>query len=88
MYNDQDGLSTDGHIATVELRRPPNNFLDMELIGHLATALEDLDKNIMVRSIVLAAALPLRITSPNAASANSATTRSQMGWPTTRTSSR
>jgi enoyl-CoA hydratase/carnithine racemase len=56
MYNDQVGVSIDGHIATVELRKPPNNFLDIELIGHVATALEDLDKNDMVRSIVLAAA--------------------------------
>lgn len=50
------GVSMDGHVATVELRRPPNNFLDLELIGALATALEALDGDANCRSIVLAAA--------------------------------
>ena len=50
------GVSMDGHVATVELRRPPNNFLDLELIGALATALETLDGDANCRSIVLAAA--------------------------------
>lgn len=49
------GVSIDGHVATVELRRGPNNFLDISLIGQLADALEALDKNVMVRSIVLCA---------------------------------
>jgi Enoyl-CoA hydratase/isomerase len=49
-------LSGENRGITVELRRPPNNFLDIELIGHLATALEGLDKNKEVRSIVLASA--------------------------------
>ena len=39
------GISIDGHVATVELRRPPNNFLDVELIGELASALEALDQD-------------------------------------------
>jgi len=50
------GISIDGHVATVELRRPPNNFLDVELIGELASALEALDQDSNCRSIVLAAA--------------------------------
>ena len=56
MSSEEIGVSIDGHVATVELRRPPNNFLDIELIGNLATALEGLDKNKEVRSIVLASA--------------------------------
>ena len=56
MGSEEVGVSIDGHVATVELRRPPNNFLDIDLIGNLATALEDLDKNSEVRSIVLASA--------------------------------
>ena len=43
MSSEEIGFSIDGHIATVELRRPPNNFLDVVLIGHLANALEALD---------------------------------------------
>jgi len=50
------GISIDGHVATVELRRPPNNFLDVEFIGELASALEALDEDANCRSIVLAAA--------------------------------
>lgn len=49
------GVSIDGHVAMVELRRGPNNFLDVSLIGQLADALEALDNNLMVRSIVLCA---------------------------------
>ncbi len=49
-------VSIANHIATVELRRPPNNFLDIEFIGHLADALESLDHDSSCRSIVLAAA--------------------------------
>ena len=56
MGSEELGVSIEGHIATVELRRPPNNFLDIDLIGDLATALEALDKEINVRAIVLAAA--------------------------------
>jgi enoyl-CoA hydratase/carnithine racemase len=50
------GVSIDGHVATVEMRRPPNNFLDVEFIGELASALEALDEDPNCRSIVLAAA--------------------------------
>lgn len=55
MSNEEIGVSIEGHVATVELRRPPNNFLDIDLIDQLATALEALDKNHLCRSIVLAA---------------------------------
>jgi enoyl-CoA hydratase/carnithine racemase len=38
------------------MRRPPNNFLDVELISNLATALEELDRDPQCRAVVLAAA--------------------------------
>ena len=50
------GVSMNGHVATVELQRPPNNFLDVDLIASLAAVLEALDEDIECRSIVLAAA--------------------------------
>ena len=50
------GVTIDGHVATVELRRPPNNFLDVDLIGNLASALEALDRETQCRAVVLAAA--------------------------------
>lgn len=56
MSSEEIGVGVEGHIATVELRRPPNNFLDVGLIGHLAAALEELDRDAHVRAIVLAAA--------------------------------
>ena len=56
MSSEEIGVSIDKYVATVELRRPPNNFLDIELIGDLATALEALDKDASCRSIVLASA--------------------------------
>jgi len=56
MASEDVGVSMDGHVATVELRRPPNNFLDVELIAHLASALEELDKDNNCRAVVLAAA--------------------------------
>jgi enoyl-CoA hydratase/carnithine racemase len=56
MSDEEIGLSVEGPVATVELRRPPNNFLDADLIASLATVLERLDDDANVRSIVLAAA--------------------------------
>jgi enoyl-CoA hydratase/carnithine racemase len=56
MGNEDVGVSVDGHVATVEIRRPPNNFLDIDLIGNLASVLEALDDERNVRAIVLAAA--------------------------------
>ena len=43
------------HIATVELRRPPHNFFDVQLIDEMATAFEALDTDPDCRVIVLAA---------------------------------
>jgi enoyl-CoA hydratase/carnithine racemase len=43
------------HIATVEIRRGPNNFFDITLIQSLAEAFEALDNEAACRAIVLAA---------------------------------
>lgn len=48
-------VSIDGHVATVEMRRPPHNFFDMVLIKEIAEAFEALDKMHDVRALVLAA---------------------------------
>lgn len=56
MPSEDIGVLLEGHVATVELRRPPNNFLDIDLIANLATELERLDGETQCRSIVLAAA--------------------------------
>jgi len=50
------GVSLAGAVATVELRRPPNNFIDRDMIAELADALEALDRQPECRAIVLAAA--------------------------------
>ena len=43
------------HVAVVEMRRPPHNFFDHELIRNLADAFEAMDANPACRSLVLAA---------------------------------
>ena len=48
-------VTLDGHLALIEIQRPPHNFFDHALIGQLATACELLDDNVECRSIVLAA---------------------------------
>ena len=49
-------VSKNGHFGTVELNRPPNNFLDMELIGEVAGAFEEFDRDDNIRAIVLCSA--------------------------------
>src|SRR3977135_2446208 len=49
------GVSLDGLVATVEIRRPPHNFFDSGLMGELADAFERLDADPACRAIVLAA---------------------------------
>jgi enoyl-CoA hydratase/carnithine racemase len=44
-----------GHVALIEIRRPPNNFFDIALIQEIAGALEALDEDINCRAVVLAA---------------------------------
>lgn len=54
MGNEEVGVSIEGHVATVEIRRPPNNFLDADLVANLAGVLESLDDERNVRAVVLA----------------------------------
>jgi enoyl-CoA hydratase/carnithine racemase len=44
-----------GHVALIEIRRPPNNFFDIALIQEIAGALEALDEDAGCRAVVLAA---------------------------------
>ncbi|MHB0773843.1 enoyl-CoA hydratase/isomerase family protein [Bradyrhizobium sp. 1.29L] len=48
-------VETHGHVGLIEIRRPPFNFFDTPLINQIADALEDFDRNIDIRSSVLAA---------------------------------
>ena len=43
----------DGHVATLEIQRPPNNFFDVELINDLGDAFDALDEDIDTRVLVL-----------------------------------
>lgn len=49
------GISLDGPVATVEIRKPPHNYFDIPLIRHLADAFEDLEADRRCHAIVLAA---------------------------------
>jgi enoyl-CoA hydratase/carnithine racemase len=49
------GIEQTGHVALIEIRRPPNNFFDIALIQEIAGALEALDEDINCRAVVLAA---------------------------------
>jgi enoyl-CoA hydratase/carnithine racemase len=49
------GVNLDGLVATVEIRRPPNNFFDAVLIAEIGEAFERLDADPQCRAIVLAA---------------------------------
>lgn len=52
-YGDVEVLLGDDFVATVEIRRPPDNFFDVELIRSLAEAYETLDAELTCRAIVL-----------------------------------
>ena len=49
------GIEKSGHVALVEIRRPPNNFFDIPLIQEIAGAFESFDDDIDIRAVVLAA---------------------------------
>lgn len=49
------GVDTQGHVAIIEVRRGPNNFVDTDMVGEIADALEVYDRTPAVRSIVLCA---------------------------------
>ncbi|AVT74557.1 enoyl-CoA hydratase [Rhodopseudomonas palustris] len=44
-----------GHVATIEIQRPPLNFFDISLIRQIANALDEIDADPQVRATVLAA---------------------------------
>jgi len=46
-------VDLDRHVATVEIRRPPNNFFDFDLIHEIANVYERLDADPECRAIVL-----------------------------------
>ena len=46
-------VEIDNHVATVEIRRPPNNFFDYDLIHEIANVYERLDADPRCRAIVL-----------------------------------
>jgi enoyl-CoA hydratase/carnithine racemase len=48
-------VDTAGHIATIEVRRGPNNFIDTDMVAEIADALEIYDRTADVRAIVLCA---------------------------------
>jgi enoyl-CoA hydratase/carnithine racemase len=43
-----------GHVAVVEIRKPPHNYFDIEMIGAIADAFESLEAEQDCRAIVLA----------------------------------
>jgi enoyl-CoA hydratase/carnithine racemase len=48
------GVELKDMVATIEIRRPPHNFFDIDLIRQIADACEALDKDTACRAIVLA----------------------------------
>src|SRR5947209_16545872 len=48
-------VDTAGHVATIEVRRGPNNFIDTDMVAEIADALELSDRTPDVRAIVLCA---------------------------------
>jgi len=49
------GVEKSGHVALIEIRRPPHNFFDIPLIQEIAGALEALDADADCRAVVWAA---------------------------------
>ena len=52
-YGDIAVTRLDGHVAQCEIKRPPNNFFDHQLIKDLADCFEDIDNENDIRAIVL-----------------------------------
>ena len=50
------GVSRLGHVAVVELQRPPDNSIDVVLVGSIADAFESLEADPTCRAIVLCSA--------------------------------
>ena len=52
-YGDVSVTRLESHVAECEIRRPPNNFFDHQLIMDLADCFEDMDKDGDIRALVL-----------------------------------
>ena len=48
------GIEKHGHVTLIEIRRPPLNFFDLDLIRQIADALDVIDKDTDARAVVLA----------------------------------
>ena len=48
-------IEVDGHVAVLEMRRPPTNFFDEALLGAIGQALFEVDENPEVRAVLLCA---------------------------------
>jgi enoyl-CoA hydratase/carnithine racemase len=48
-------VAVDGHVAVVEMHRPPTNFFDEALLSEIGQALFEVDENPDVRAVVLCA---------------------------------
>jgi enoyl-CoA hydratase/carnithine racemase len=48
-------VSHSGHVAIIEIRRPPLNYFDLALIRDIADALETIDVDASIRAVLLAA---------------------------------
>jgi len=56
MHESKDvGIEIVGHVAVVEMRRPPYNYFDLELMRTLGQIFEDIDQDPALRAIVLCA---------------------------------
>lgn len=49
------GVEKHDHVTLIEIRRPPLNFFDLDLIRQIADALDQIDKDPEARAVVLAA---------------------------------
>ena len=54
LSNEDVSVDLNGHIALVEIHRPPHNYFDEQLIRDLADAFESLDKESECRALILA----------------------------------
>ncbi|MBD3649550.1 MAG: enoyl-CoA hydratase/isomerase family protein, partial [Pseudomonadales bacterium] len=52
-YGDLGVTLLDGHVVQCEIKRPPNNFFDHQLIKDMADCFEDVDEDPDCRAIVL-----------------------------------
>src|SRR4029077_3110865 len=49
-------FTREGHVALLEINRPPNNHVSVELMRDLADALNEIDAEIELRAVVLCSA--------------------------------